>query len=329
MSQSAEAFLQILSAPRVGPASAKKLHAWAHENRLSMREAVDSSGALVAALGVRKAEAVASMKSEIVRQLEKQAAQNVSMISIEDPEYPTQLKQRLGKDAPLVITFRGNIELFDVSSVGFCGSRHVTDRGLQAASDSSREFTTSGVNIVSGYAAGVDTVAHRTALENGGTTTIVLAEGLNDFRVKKTFRDVWDWSRVLVVSEFLPWATWNAQSAMQRNYTIAGLSAAMILIEARPSSGSYAAGLAALEMGVPLFAADYRDEPESAEGNRSLIAKGARKLTRNAKTKRPLIDLVMQSVKNNTVFAELPGSEQLGLWAASHEDNLWQGSNAS
>ena len=58
------------------------------------------------------------------------------------------------------------------------------------------------INIVSGFAAGVDMNAHRAALAAGGTTTVVLAEGILRFRVKKEIRDLWDENRTLVVSEF-------------------------------------------------------------------------------------------------------------------------------
>jgi predicted Rossmann fold nucleotide-binding protein DprA/Smf involved in DNA uptake len=101
---------------------------------------------------------------------------------------------------------------------------------------------------------------------------------------------------VVVVSEFLPGIPWSVHNAMQRNSTICGLSHAMILIEARASGGSMAAGKASLELGVPIFAAVYDGMPESAEGNRELLALGARRLLKSGRTGRANINPVLRAV---------------------------------
>jgi DNA processing protein len=106
---------------------------------------------------------------------------------------------------------------------------------------------------VSGGAKGVDIAAHKTALTHGGTTTVVLAEGILQYRMRHELRDIFDPARTLVVSEFFPEDPWIAGRAMQRNRTICALSRALVLIEARTTGGTFAAGEAALAMGVPLF----------------------------------------------------------------------------
>jgi DNA processing protein len=143
----------------------------------------------------------------------------------------------------------------------------------------------------------VDTAAHYTALRTGGTTTVVLPEGMNKFRVKAPLKKVWDWARVVVISEFLPNSRWSVGNAMQRNTTICALSRAMILIEARSSGGSIAAGKACLGLKIPLFASVYGDRTKESEGNRELLSDGARPLMKSRSTHRaniqPVVDIAL------------------------------------
>ncbi|WP_435525353.1 DNA-processing protein DprA [Chryseobacterium indoltheticum] len=78
----------------------------------------------------------------------------------------------------------------------------------------------------------MDLKTHYTSLKNDGSTIIVLPEGLENFKIKKILKDVWDWERVLVISEYLPNAIWSVSRAMERNSTIVALSNLMVLIEA-------------------------------------------------------------------------------------------------
>ena len=103
----------------------------------------------------------------------------------------------------MLLLCRGNIELLKRVSVGFCGSREASEKGMATARDSSTLLANENINIVSGFAAGVDMNAHRAALAAGGTTTVVLAEGILRFRINKDIRDLWDDSCTLVVSSAL------------------------------------------------------------------------------------------------------------------------------
>ena len=152
------------------------------------------------------------------------------------------------------------------------------------------------VEFVSGFAAGVDMSAHRAALAAGGTTTVVLAEGILGFRVKKEIRDFWDEGRTLVVSEFGPNLPWSVSHAMQRNKTICGLSRAMVLIEARNTGGSIEAGRACQRMGLPLFAAVYEGSPESATGNEELLRIGAKRLMKSKSRDLPNINPIIEAI---------------------------------
>ncbi len=189
--------------------------------------------------------------------------------------YPRKLANALGKNAPPVLFAKGNLSVLDAKAVGFCGSRHASEKGIRVAADSAKLLGARGVNVVSGYAAGVDLAAHCAALEAGGVTTTVLAEGIHHFGAKRDIKRLLRDGNYLVVSEFSPHLPWNSRQAMQRNNTIIGLTDAMIVIESGTTGGTRACGEAAMQIGHPLFVADYAVPVNSAEGNKTFLERGA------------------------------------------------------
>ena len=215
----------------------------------------------------------------------------------EDVLYPESLKNILGKHAPADLYFKGNLSLLNKYGVGFCGSRNASEKGLVTAKDCSEQVAKHSLTIISGYAAGVDMTAHRTALESGGETIIVLPEGIGHFTIKKDLRDIWDWSRVLVLSQFKPSEIWQAYRAMTRNQVIIALSRAMIVIEAQEKGGTIEAGKSALKLDMPLFVAEYEDM-QRTPGNSLLLQLGANKLSKNRLEGRAKLDLLFSKIEN-------------------------------
>ena len=209
----------------------------------------------------------------------------VKFCTFNDLEYPEGLKKQLNHRPP-VLAYLGNIELLKNTSIGFCGSRKASDKGLEVATDITQQVSTKGISVVSGYASGIDQQTHYWALKDGGSTIIVLPEGINSFKIKSFVKDVWDWTKVLVISEFSPNAIWSAGRAMERNSTIIALSNAMILIEAKETGGSIDAGNKTLALGKPLFAPVYEGMPPEAKGNQILLSQGALPLKKKRETNR-------------------------------------------
>ena len=210
----------------------------------------------------------------------------VHVIPFFSDSYPIRLRNSLGDKSPSLLFVMARSDLLSRPSIGFCGSRQASQKGIDAAEDCAEQLVEAEVNIVSGYARGIDMHVHHKALEKGGTTTIVLPEGILNFRVRADLESVWDWSRVAVVSEFSPTRPWSIGGAMQRNATMCALADAMILIEARTTGGSIAAGKSCLRLGIPLFAAVYGDAPDEAGGNEQLLREGARPLKKSRSTER-------------------------------------------
>ena len=218
-------------------------------------------------------------------------SQDVRFSMVIEGTYPQSLRGLLKMSTPPVLSMLGNPELLGNRKIGFSGSRKVSDTGLAITRDCAFQLSTiPGVSIVSGYAQGVDREAHYTALASGGSTIIVLPNGMSEFYVRKDLGDVWDWKRVLVISEYLPEDKWSVARAMNRNRTIIGISDAMLVAEAGSTGGSLDAGKRTLSDGKPLFVPCYASYPESASGNDQLLRQGAIPILRNRQTKRANVD---------------------------------------
>jgi DNA processing protein len=193
---------------------------------------------------------------------------------------------------------RGNIGLLDEHAVSFCGARDASDKGIEAAALCARTASRRRFVITSGNARGVDRATHREALVAGGYTILVLPEGMEHFRIAPELRDVWDWTRVLVLSQFEPRAVWRSYYAMDRNKTIMGLSCAMVVVEAGEKGGTRAAGEDALKLRIPLFAVDYGFDETVAPGNRELIKKGAKPLKKSRETGEPNLTMLLKDAES-------------------------------
>jgi DNA processing protein len=196
----------------------------------------------------------------------------VGVLIYGQPGYPAALAAH--RSPPPLLFYKGDPSILEFSAVGMCGSRSASDAGLRAAEACGMAVAREGLTIVSGYARGVDTETHLAALRSDGRTIVVLAEGILHFRVKKTFSDDFDETRVLVLSQFPPRQPWSAGGAMVRNAVIAGLGRALVVIEAHDKGGTLDAGLQALAMGRPVLALEFESSP-TPEGNSILIRKGA------------------------------------------------------
>lgn len=227
---------------------------------------------------------------------------DVQFMILQKENYPESLKKFLGTNTPPVLSLIGNTDLIKKKKVAFSGSRNVSDKGINITEDTVKSLVENDLTIVSGYAKGVDFTAHYTALKSGGSTIIVLPEGINHFRIKKEYKEVWDWDRVLVISEFQPNERWMASRAMKRNNTIIALSDIIMVIEAGQTGGSLDAGLKTLDMRKPLFVPQYGEVPESAEGNITLLNKGASPLKMNKDTLKPNTTKILDLIQSNIMY---------------------------
>lgn len=227
------------------------------------------------------------------------------IVNREDNRYPKKLKTVLGDKAPETLYIWGNLDLFDRPSVGFCGSRDVSQKGLTVTKDICEQISALGWVTVSGHARGVDITSHRTALENNSGTIIVLPEGINGFKLRIELRKYATSDNLLIISEFSPNAGWNVGYAMQRNTTIIGLSDAMVLVESRDQGGTFNAGKTALRLRHPLFVVRFQDVQKNNSGNDYFLQQGAYQLMKSQLTNKANTEALIEKVKHTQIHSHL------------------------
>ena len=258
------------------------------------------------------AHAIKNAQENADRLYEELQKNKIEIIIKGAPEYPSHILKILKETSPPILFVKGNINLLSTKSIGFCGSRNVSEKGIQIACECSAELSKKGINIVSGYARGVDSTTHKSALSSGGTTIFVLAEGILQFKEKKEIHEYLSTDNYLVISEFQPRLPWKAHNAMQRNRTICGLSRALVLIESGKRGGTFEAGKTALNLQLPLFVVEYAHPSISAEGNGYFLQRGAFALRGNSKGKPNLDDIL--NILDNKALNNIQKQIQLSLF---------------
>jgi len=282
------ALLQLIHAKGIGSKTIVDIFRTCKENGFTIEEFVSLPLNNIVQLNGLKheiAQEIKKVRDNAQRIAEELYRQSISIITMDMVEYPKTLLNVLKQDAPPYLFAKGNLSLLERKGVGFCGSRKASEKGINIAHDTSHFLSEKGINVVSGYATGVDTAAHTAALKSRGTTTIILPDGIFNFKFKNSLREYISDNNYIIVSEFPPKLSWKAHNAMKRNKTICGLSKAVILIESGLTGGTFAAGKTALKLKLPLFVVEYSKPGESAAGNSYFLKRGAKALRKTREGK--------------------------------------------
>lgn len=177
-----------------------------------------------------------------------------TLTTILDEDYPARLREI--HQAPPVLFSRGTLMPND-PAVSVVGSRKTSDRGVAIAAGVTRELVSRGVTVIAGLARGIDTVAHRTALADGGRTVGVIATGISRVYPPE-HRDLHEEiaSRGLLLSQFWPEAPPQKHTFLMRNATMSGYGLATVVIEAGEKSGTRVQARLAVEHGRPVILTD-------------------------------------------------------------------------
>jgi DNA processing protein len=193
-------------------------------------------------------------------------------------EYPAQLRALY--DAPVGLYVRGP-EVLEGDFMAVVGTRQPSEYGRDQTRRISQELVAAGLGIVSGFARGIDTAAHKAALESGGQTIAVLGCGVDvvyPAENRKLYRQLLE--QGAAVSEYPPGAGPDAHHFPQRNRIISGLALGALVVEAGIGSGALITAYRALDQDREVFALPGRaDNPKSA-GCHLLIQKGAKLVTK-------------------------------------------------
>lgn len=177
-------------------------------------------------------------------------ASGLDFISILSERYPTRLAGVF--DAPPFLFAAGAV-IPDDRGMSVVGSRKMSSAGEAMAQDAARILAERGLTVIAGLAEGIDTVAHRTALELGARTVAVIGTGINRYypAANRRLQDEIA-ARGLVISQFYPDAPPNRNTFPKRNGTMSGYGMATIVIEAGEHSGTRIQARKAAEHGRPV-----------------------------------------------------------------------------
>jgi DNA processing protein len=215
-----------------------------------------SRGELVAAgLDDRSAAALVAARATIDpdAELERLERAGVRALPRADPDYPSRLREI--DDAPPLLYARGAWTGDDDWSVAIVGTRRATAYGRQAAAEFARGLAANRVTVVSGLARGIDTLAHRAALDAGGRTVAVFASGLDTVYPPENRRLAEEIAeRGALLTDYPLGTRPRAEFFPRRNRILSGLSLGTLVVEGDHTSGAMITAKCSLEQGREVFA---------------------------------------------------------------------------
>ncbi|HTV65008.1 MAG TPA: DNA-processing protein DprA [Bryocella sp.] len=268
-------WLALLLTPGVGAGRARKLIEHFGEigrifaASLTELEAFGLPAVAAQGIGLGKSLELASEEYDHAREF------GASLLVPGDAEYPKRLLEIY--DPPLVLYLKGNAEVLDKSGISVIGTRHPTPYGISMAERLACDLAAHGLIIFSGMARGIDTAAHRGALNAHGQTVAIWGTGIDEVYPKEN-RKIAD--QILetggaIITEF-PLGTFPApQNFPVRNRIISGISLGTLVIEAAEYSGTRVTARCALEQGREVFAVPGNVTNKNSWGPNTLIKQGA------------------------------------------------------
>jgi len=215
-------------------------------------------------------------RAAAVDEAARTADQQAVFLTPEDEAYPSRLLEIY--DPPPVLWARGDLRQLNRAALAVVGTRHPTPYGAGMAEMLSRDLARRGMVVISGMARGVDTSAHKGALEAGGTTIAVWGTGIDVIYPKenKKLAEQIVAQGGAIVSEF-PLGTFPApQNFPIRNRTLSGMSVGVLVVEAAEYSGTRITARCALEQGRDVYAVPGNATNETSWGPNTLIKQGAK-----------------------------------------------------
>lgn len=199
----------------------------------------------------------------------------ISILSLDDPNYPAKLKEIY--DPPAVLYMKGRMPGFEQHlSIAIVGTRSATAYGKMTSHVLAGSLAKVGVVVISGGAMGIDTLSHTAALEVNGVTVCVLGCGINypylmgNAKLRSTIAE-----RGAVLSEYPPDYPPGKFTFPERNRIISGLSDGVLVVEAGEKSGSLITARTAMEQNRDVFAVMGNITSPYSQGTNALIKDGA------------------------------------------------------
>ncbi len=212
--------------------------------------------------------------NKISKEVELLKSKDISVLTLASPNYPELLRETNG--APPILYYYGELKREDILSISVVGTRRYTESGQKIATRICSELASKNITIVSGMARGIDSIAHRGALEVSGRTIAVLGCGV-DVIYPPENNELYDKIKATgcILSEYPPETQPLPEYFPSRNRIISGLTLGTLVVEAPERSGALITANYALEQNRTVFAIPGRPSDESSKGANRLIKQGA------------------------------------------------------
>lgn len=212
----------------------------------------------------------------IPTQIKQYSLNSIQIITIFDDRYPALLKETY--QPPWILYAKGDVSLLKSNNhLAVVGARQYTEYGENAIQFLFPRLIEKGIIIVSGLAAGIDAIAHQTAIHLGGKTIGVIAGGLYHIypEANKKLADELMKSH-LIISEFPPDTKPTRWQFPMRNRVISGISRGALIVQAKRKSGSLITANFAVQEGREVFALPGNIFSAYSMGTNELIQQGAK-----------------------------------------------------
>lgn len=225
-------------------------------------------------LSAERVKALLDRGAQLALWMERWSNAGMWIASWEDGEYPLALREKLRKQAPVLLYGFGNPTLLQKGGLAVVGSRHAGEHLLEVARRIANRCAQQSWTVISGGAKGVDRAAMLGALEEGGTCVGVLAADLARTATLPALREYLLSDKLCLVSPYHPQSGFTAGNAMGRNKMIYALAEfALVVACEKDKGGTWAGAMENLRnRWTPLFVYIGEGSPED---NTALLNKGA------------------------------------------------------
>jgi len=310
--------LKLLSVPGLGPRKILSL-----KNKFGTPEKIYGSSlrelSSVYGIDYRMAKRILESESrddgEIDRVINFVEKKGIKYFTIFDTAYPKNLLEIY--DPPPVLFYMGEYTEKDFDAIAVVGTRNPTVYGKSVTESLVKELIRNDITIISGFARGIDTIAHRIAISMGGRTIAVLGCGIDVVYPPENKTLVTEIiTSGLYCTEYPPGTKPDAINFPRRNRIISGLSLGTIVIEAGEKSGALITALYSLDQNREVFAVPGRITDKKSVGTNSLIKKGAKLVT--------CVEDILEEIDKIRKYPRKPKQLEISFKLDSEERNVYE-----
>ncbi len=306
-------WLRLLRSENIGAVSFRNLidHYKTAENALTALPELSRKGGGSASIKIASLE-------DAEKEIQEAERLGVRFIGMGEPDYPAFLK--VTEASPPLIAIKGNVSIFQKTSIGIIGSRNASAAGKKLTAQFAHFLGEADFVIISGLARGIDSIAHQASLKTG--TVAVMAGGIDHIyppENKKLYEDIIANGGAIISEMPISWKP-RAIDFPRRNRIIAALSLGLLVVEAALRSGSLITARQAAEMGRLIFAIPGSPLDPRSVGTNNLIKDGALLTTHPSDIIETLTPLISPPPNSQLNFFEEPSSLQLEKENFNSED---------